>query len=248
MVLPFSFAFLCVFASSPVSAETQELIYSLQVDDQPVGQREVSIRYLPGEYGEVRLLESYTEFRVDLAGQAFEVKQRLSGMGGAGRGDFSCAMSQNGENREVQVSKQPRGWVVSLAELGRVRSWELGASAFDGTSISLLDPGALSLSGRSRLRILAAETGDVVEGPLTEAGQRSISVGDDAVEGQVFDWETSEGAVELVYHPDGVLLEYSMPVGVGVMTARLQAMPNPRNYGDTVHSPVLEQAVGEEEL
>jgi hypothetical protein len=236
------------FLALPARAETQHLVYSLQVDEQSVGHREVSIRYLVGDRGEVRLLESYTEFRVALPGQDLEVKQRLSGMGGQGRGDFSCAMSQNGEAREVQVSKQPGGWIVTLAELGRARSWELEAGAFDATSLSLVDPGALSLEGRSHLRILAAETGAVLEGTLSEGGSRSVFLGDSVVEGIVYDWETADGSVQLVYEPGGVLLEYSMPVGVGVLRARLESMPAPRSYGDTVLTPIVEQTIGEEAL
>jgi hypothetical protein len=232
----------------PARAETQHLVYALQVGEQSVGHREVSIRYLSGDHGEVRLLESYTEFQVALPGQDLEFKQRLSGMGGQGRGDFACAMSQNGEAREVQVSKQPGGWIVTLAELGRARSWELDASAFDATSLSLVDPGALSLEGKSHLRILAAETGGVLEGSLSESGRRSVAVGDSVVEGVVYDWETADGSVQLVYEPGGVLLEYSMPVGVGVLRARLESMPPPRSYGDTLHTPVVEQVVGEESL
>ena len=59
-------------------AETQEMVYDLVLGEESVGRRRVTVRYLPSDGGEVRVLESYTELSVPLGRKSFLFVQRTN--------------------------------------------------------------------------------------------------------------------------------------------------------------------------
>ena len=230
-------------------AETQELRYTLASNGQEVGHRDLKIRFLPGEYGEKRFIESWTEFQLPIARRSFHYKQRLSGLSKGRPMGFSASMSEDGHLREVQVVHQPERWMVTHAELGR--SWVLPVDSenFDATSITLVDPGSLGfLNDRTSLRVLSAETGQVVEGRLVAKGTQAIQIAGESVDAQHYLWELESGSVALAYNESGYLLRYTLEIAGQELTATLDTLPAERSYEEDMPMMLFTEDIQEEAL
>ncbi|MEC7239831.1 MAG: DUF6134 family protein [Myxococcota bacterium] len=230
-------------------AETQELRYTLASNGQEVGHRDLKIRFLPGEYGEKRFIESWTEFKLPLARRSFHYKQRLNGLAKSGPMGFRASMSEDGHLREVQVVHQPEQWMVTHAELGR--SWVLpvDSEAFDATSITLVDPGSHGfLNDRLSLRVLSAETGKVVEGRLVHQGSQSVAIAGQAVEAQHYLWELESGSIHLAYDSAGYLIRYTLQIAGQELTATLDALPAERSFEEDMPMMLFTEDIQEEAL
>lgn len=228
------------------AAETVSLRYLLAVDGQVVGHRDLTLRYLPTADGEIRLVQSWTELTMVIAGQSFSYRQRMSGQGNTG--GFTSVIREGNEGREVQAVRGPEGWNVSVADGGQARLWELGWDGFDMTSLSLVDPeSSRRLEGRTHLRVLVAETGSVVDGPLRPAGAVQVAVGGVNLPATGYIWSLPEGEVRLEYGAEGHLLRYTMRVAGKVVTATLDRPPPARDYG-AVGGPIIGADLDEAEL
>jgi len=242
---------ICFASLSGVAfGETQEMVYDLILSGDSVGRRRVTVRYLPGKAGEVRVIESYTELSVPLGKRSFGFVQRLSGMGAPGAAGFVATTREMGKPYEVQLTERLDGWRVSLTENQRLAHWNLEKGAFDATSLTLVDPEAATevLSDRSTLRVLSAETGKVVEGKLVALGAGSVAVAGTSVPVSRWAWELPSGRVELAYGPEGHLVAYNLLVGGKVVQARLQQVPEARSFGDNLDTPIMGPGIEATEL
>ncbi len=230
-------------------AETQELRYTLSANGKAVGHRDLTIRFIQGEHGEKRFIESWTEFQLPVARRNFHYKQRLSGLAKSQPMGFSASMSEDGHLREVQVVHQPERWLVTHAEFGR--SWILPVDSenFDATSLTLVDPGSQGfLEDRLRLRVLSAETGQVVEGQIIDQGTRSLEISGTQIEAQQYQWALEGGTVDLAYDKAGYLLSYTLEIAGQQLTATLDSLPEERSYEEDMPMPLFTEEIQEEAL
>jgi hypothetical protein len=236
--------------AAPVqAAEIERYAWDLALAGQAVGSRELTVKYRSDGVAEIRVLESWTELTVPLGRDDFTWTQRMSGLTRSGSGTFASVQSDDGWLREVQAVKKLQGWTVTVAEDGQARVYNLDRDAFDLTSLDLLDPGQGDrLKGRSELRVLAAETGTVIAGPLESLGATSVRIDGKAVAGTGYRWTTPDGPVELVYGPDGHLLRYALRVGVVTVSATLADPPEARRFEEELAGPLIGPAVQEEAL
>ncbi|MFN7147060.1 MAG: hypothetical protein ACK4YP_25045, partial [Myxococcota bacterium] len=155
----------------------QKIVYDLALDGQPIGTRELTIRYLPREDGERRVLEAYTVATV--AGQ--KLVARSSGQSSARGATFTTSVDQGGALSQIQGIELPGGgWRVIVADAAGVKESTLGKAEARLTTLDLLDPGRTALlQGGGDLTLLLVETGDVLAGSL-DAG----TVGTTKVAGQ----------------------------------------------------------------
>lgn len=236
-------------AAPASAAEAQKLHYALSVDGQAIGFRDLTVSYLPGEYGEVRILESWTELSLPIAGKTFRYQQRLAGKGGSG--GFASAIAENGVAREVQAVRGPEGWIVSVAEGQTAKVYNYGFDELDLTTLSLIDPGVNEqLQGKTQLRVLAAESGAVLTGPLKEVGASQIKVGGQQIPVTEYIWTLPEGEVKLDYGSTGHLVRYTMNVAGHKVIATLDAPPPERTWGAAIDGPLIGSggSLGETEL
>ncbi len=231
------------------AAEIERYSWDLALEGRSVGSRTLTVKYRSDGVDEVRVLESWTELAVPLGRDEFTWTQRLSGLSRSGSGTFASVQREDGWLREVQAVKKLQGWTVTVAEDGQARIYNLEREAFDLTSLDLLDPGQGDrLKGRSDLRVLAAETGTVLAGPLEPLGPTPVTIDGVAVAGTGYRWMTSDGPVELVYGPDGHLLRYALRVGVVTVSATLSDVPEARRFEEELGAPLVGPAVQEEAL
>jgi len=238
-------------AFEPIAhAETRELIYDMVLDGSSVGRRRVTLRYLPGEHGEIRMVESYTEFSVLLGRRPFTFVQRLSGMGAPGPSGFVSSMREGGRPEEVQLTERLDGWRISLASQGRLKSWDLPAGSFEATSLTLVDPDAAVevVSSATTLRVLSAETGNVIEGPIEPLGAATLKIAGQPLNVTRWKWTLPVGPVELSYGPAGHLVAYTVLVAGKTVEVQLQAVPEARTFGDTLEEPLIGPGVDITEL
>lgn len=234
----------------PAYAEDRPLQYRVSRGGDPVGTRKVSLQYLPGEEGEIRLVSAWTEILAPLPGGRYTFEQRLGGRFGGSR-SFSSSLRENGRTREVQGHLSPQGeWVVTVVERGGARSWDLPQNAIDLTSLELLDPqrALRTFQDATNLRLLVTETGAVLEGPVTDLGTGELRVGDDTVQVHRFRWEPPAGAMVFAWNDEGILISSALYVGGFSFEARLQELPPPRTFDNAMEAPLVDQEVVEEEL
>jgi hypothetical protein len=241
MTLSFFLEIVLLFGGGSARAEVQEMVYDLVLGENTVGRRRVTVRYLPSDGGEVRVLESYTELSVPLGRKSFLFVQRLSGMGATGPSGFVATSREMGEPHEVQLTERLSGWQVSLAEDGKIARWDLKKGSFDATSLTLVDPESATelLSSLDRLRVLSAETGKVVDGALKSLGSGTVEVAGTPVTVARWSWQLPVGAVELAYGPTGHLVRYNLLVGGRNVEATLREVPAPRTFGDNLDTPLM---------
>ena len=241
--------FLLLLGLGTAHAETQNLRYTLSVGDKAIGHRTVKIRYIPSAYGEKRFIESWTEFKIQVARMPFAYKQRLSGLAKSKPSGFSAVMAEGEFLREVQLVRQPESWCVSHAERGRTWTLSINPSDFDATSLTLVDPGAKGfLDNLLRLRVLSAETGKVIQGGLSNQGQSTLTIGEKKVLAQNYTWRLDSGDIELAYAETGHLLRYTVSVAGKTMTATLDSLPPTRTFEEDMPISLVGGPIEEEAL
>ncbi|MCB9742311.1 MAG: hypothetical protein H6741_25720 [Alphaproteobacteria bacterium] len=226
-------------STGALADDSQSLRYVLTLDGQEVGERTVELKYLTTEAGgEVRIIESWTDLTVPLAGHPYRYQQRLTGQGDTG--GFSARIADDGLGRQVQAARAPDGWIVTIAEGEEAKVYRRGADEFDLTSLALLDPSAPQrLTGLQELSVLTAEVGVILSGPLADRGEVIVAVGERSLKAREFLWTLPEGQVRLAYDADGVLLRYTMRVAGRAITATLDAPPEGRSWGSAMEAPVI---------
>lgn len=229
---------------------SQKLTYDLTVDGKHVGQRELTVRTIPSSSGEVRILESFTELTVSVAGQSYQLKNRATLKAGGTPG-FTSNIEENGKLREVQGRMLPdRRWLVTVTEAGQVKTWTLRASEITLSSLDLLDPvrHALLLNGASA-NLLVAETGGISAGAVEDLGEGALTVGGVEVMVRRAAFTPDTGRMELSWSSDGLLLAYETRVLGKAVKAVVTEVPAPLTFG-TVETDALQVggAVNEEAL
>ncbi len=237
-------------ASPTAQADEQPLSYQLLAQDRPIGSRDVTIKYIPTSTGELRLLEAWTSFVLPIAKGTLGYEQRLGARFGGDRG-FVASMATSGKVSEVQARQDVDGtWGVTKAGVAGAHSERLPADAVDMVSSELFDRerALRTLQAVQTLRLLSAETGSLMEGPLTDLGPATMAVGPDEIEVQRFRFEPPEGAMTLAYSNEGWLVAYDYQILGLLVGARLQRLPAARSFDTVIDTPLTTGTVSEEVL
>lgn len=223
------------------SAGEQRVVYDLQLDGATVGKRELTLRYLQTSSGEVRILETWTELTVTVAGATHTLKSRATAKAG-GTPAFSNAIEQDGQLREIQGRLLPdRRWMVTLAEGGNIKTWYYRGSEITLSSLDLLDPRRhLLLLDKPTAFLLAAETGVVTSGATADLGARTLTIGGSAVDARCASFTPETGPMELCWSEEGLLLSYETSFLGREIVAIAREVPTPATFG-IIDAPALQQ-------
>lgn len=217
-------------AEAPAPAPPpQKIVYDLTLDGQPIGTRELTIRYLPREDGERRVLEAYTAATV--AGQT--IACRSSGQSSARGATFTTSLDQAGAISQVQGIELPGGgWRVIVADAAGVKESTLGKDDARLTTLDVLDPGRTPLlAGGGELKLLVVETGEVYAGTLDAGQVGTTKVGNTKVTVTRYTATGPLGSATFDIDENGILVKSQMRwLGVTVAAAA-RAVPAPRSYG-----------------
>lgn len=213
--------------TSAWASEVQDLRYDVLIDGIVVGERSLRITYVVGDEGELRMLESRTTAAI--GGRQFD--QHLSGVGSAGVQGFSSSMKDQDASWNVQAVRAPEGLVVHTVTTDGRSEVPLRHGEVDTSTLGLMDPGLELAEGR--LRVLSAESGDVLEGSL----ERSDGG---------WSYVTESFTHQLVYGPEGHLLQWNTQWIGHSVELKLAGEPPSRDWGGL--SPVTGDGVQIDEL
>jgi hypothetical protein len=227
------------------------LSYALTMDGKSVGTRDVTITTMASDANTAapRVLSSYTTLSVSIAGVPWTFQQRASALVSNGRSSFTSSVNENGTLREVQSRQLNDGsWTVVVVEKGSTGSGNLRASEVDLTSMDLFDPEARTrLTGNSRVKLLASETGTVLEGPVEDLGESLVRIAGKDVSVHRYAWTSAAGRMEFSWSMDGLLVGYQTSVLGKKVEALLTQAPAGISYGD-VDDPRTGQPTVQEEV
>ena len=218
-------------------AGEQHLVYDLYQGGRRVGSREVRVHFVPPDEVvpfETRLIESYEEATVEVAGRTVRHTARASAHGGAGTASFVVSVADDGEVRELQGRQAEDGhWEVVEIRPGAREQWSWRRSEVDLSSLDLLDPVRhRRLGDAPTASILLAETAQVLSGPVTDLGEATVEVGGRELLVHRWSWEPEGGGrAEFAWTPEGVLARFDLTVLGTRLRAVLREAPEREVFG-----------------
>jgi len=194
----------------PAAAADREntLVWDISAGGARIGTRNLVVRYLDGEAGTSRILESYTELEGQLGPTRLRWRQRMTAHVDAREpASFHSVIDHDGTPIEVQGRWTPSAWVVTTLANGRPRTVDMPLTRIDLSTADLLDPDTrFPLSHFSDIRMLSAETGEVLTGPVEQLGVREITIAGKPLAVTTYAWTSPQGRWELSYSTDGFLV------------------------------------------
>jgi hypothetical protein len=226
---------LCLWSVGVADAATadSQLVWTLSVKGQVVGSRQLTVKYLEADGGTSRALESYTDIDGTIGPLKVHWRQRLSAHIDAREpASFTSVVDQNGQVVEVQGRWTPSKWAITTTANGRSRASDLPLNRVDLSTADLMDPYTLlPLAHYSTAKILSAETGEVLEGPVENLGVSEIKVKGAPIQVTGYAWTSSQGRSEFYYSADGYLVKYKTQL-LGVDLEAVLAEPPPGGVDD----------------
>jgi hypothetical protein len=222
------------FDGVALAAQQHDLVWDLAVKGQAVGSRQLSVKYLESDGGTSRVLESYTDIDGTVGPLKVRWRQRITATINAGEpASFHSVVDQGaGGAMEVQGRWTPSAWAVTTTSGGRVRPSELPLGRIDLSTADLMDPYTLvPLSHFQAAKILSAETGEVLEGPVQALGVSEIRVKNTPIQVSGYAWTSPQGRSEFYYSADGFLVRYKTQL-VGVELEATLRDPPPGGVDD----------------
>lgn len=190
------------------------VVWALTIDGQPVGTRELRVRF-EGEPGDLsRFIESWTELNVGRRREAVGYRQRLSADASDGQpASFHATLDLDGEAREVQARFIGGVWRLMVSTPAGTEHETLHPSRVDLSTVDLFDPEAeRRLAHYEYAHVLSAEVGRVLEGPVVALGPEDVVVGGETLSTERFEWRTPEATWRFWYASNGFLVKYEAPV------------------------------------
>lgn len=206
-----------------------KLVWDLAVKGQKIGTREVTVKYVPGDLGMRRILESWTEIDGSVGPMRLVYRQRMTAHASEREpASFHSVMEQNGTPAEVQARWTASAWWVTTNVGGRARTVDMPANRIDISTADLFDPDTrFPMSRFEQVRILSAETGDVLVGPVTDLGSKEMQAGKKSVQVHGYAWDAPMGKSTFWFSGEGYLVAYDMAIlGIEVQ-GRLTHEPPP---------------------
>jgi hypothetical protein len=233
-------------------ASEQTLIYDLSIDGAVVGERKVTIRYMPpieGVAGASRLIQSWFDVDTRIAGQQVVIQSRSSARASDSDSSFAMSIAENGVVREIQGQRQWDGvWQVVAIEHGERKTWKHRRTEVTLSSMDFLDPSRHKLMTLdTQAGVLVAETGQVVQGAVSELGDKELWVNGKIVLVEEWGWSPDMGQVVMSWNQEGLLLAYSVSFMGKTLDAVVREVPPTRSYGNIDLSTVSDDVEVEEE-
>jgi hypothetical protein len=216
-----------VMGLAEAAVPEHHLVWDLSVRGQPLGHRELTVRYLDQGAGSGRILEAYTKVEGSVGPIKLRYRQRMTAyVSNLQPADFSSVADQGGELVEVQGRWSSTLWSLTVTTDGRTESTSTPSARIDLSTADLMDPqSSVPLSHFTDADVLIAETGQLVSGTVEALGVSEIRVKDQAVSVSGFAWTSPQGRSEFFYSPDGFLVRYHTQLAGVEVVGTLRDLP-----------------------
>ncbi len=206
---------------------SHQLVWNLAVKGQQVGTRTVTVKIVPAPNGSQRIMESFTELHGQVGPMRLDWRQRLTAIAvGTDPAAFTSVIDENGSAREIQGRWTPSHWMVAINGDGRVKETEWPVGKIDLSTSDLMDPDTrFPLAHFQTVRILSAESGDVVTGTVSQLGQSDLTVGGEKIPVTGFQVDSPQGKSVFWYSSEGYLVRYELTMLGIPMSAELSKAP-----------------------
>jgi hypothetical protein len=252
-LLAFPLSILSVPAHAEAPPPELDAVWKLTVDGADVGTRTVKVRYEGTSGQRVRILEAYTELRAPPPStkrsnkpvpEVYAFRQRLTANSNdGGPASFHSVMDGEGDAREVQARFAEGEWTITVANPEGTKIYRFQPARVDLSTVDLIDPESdRRIRIGDNLRILSADIGRILEGPVRSLGPSEVALGGERVTVEGYEWQTEQGAWRLWYASNGFLVRYDAPLLDRVVHAELTGPP-PRSIDEF---PVISGSVAVE--
>ncbi|MEZ4239443.1 MAG: DUF6134 family protein [Myxococcota bacterium] len=199
-------------ADSP--APEIDAVWALSVDGVPVRTLTVKVHYEREDDTRVRVVEAWTELAGGRKRTAYAWRQRLTANARDGTpASFHAVTEDDGVPHEIQGRFADGAWHVTIAEPDGTRTYALPPARVDLSTVDLFDPESdRKLATGANVRILSADIGKILEGPVVGLGPAVLEVGGEPVPVDGYEWRTPQGAWTLWYASNGFLVRYDAPL------------------------------------
>lgn len=220
-----------VFASLLLSASLAHaapdtLSWQLEVNGKAVGERTLTVATEQTPYGELRTLRAETRVDATVLGIPFAYRQNMAANADRGPASFISVIERQGGLSEVQGRLGASGWRLTVTEGGRARSFEIPANDVDLSTADLMDPHSrVGLRRFTDVRVLSAETGDVVSGKVEPLGPSTVTVAGRPVPVEGYALVTDQGRGLFYYTTEGWLVRFESRVFGQDLAGQLAAPP-----------------------
>lgn len=231
--------------SAHAAPEVHRVTWSLRLDGQEVGQRDATFTVEREGDDLRRSIEAHTKVAATIGPVSWRYEQKLTANGLVGPLAFRAVIVEDGAPREVQGRWAPSAWTIALADARSQRAYEAAAHRVDLSTVDLLDPFAARTLGRyATLKVLSAETGEILEGTVEPLGGGTVRIGGRDVPVQGWAWTSSLGRSQFWYDGEGWLVKFETAL-LGRLVEGVLTAPPPSSP-DSIVPPSAPAVVSEE--
>ncbi len=211
------------------AADEQHVTYDVYIGKDDVGDRELTIRYLPRDDGERRVTSLVSNATTPLG----VVSARASAQSGPRSASFTSSLKVGSAVTQVQGVMLPDGgWQVIRSDGTGVFESRLAADQVRLTTLDIYDPGrARLLSVPGRVHLLVAETAEMVDGNLLAPEEVSVKIAGKSITATRCTIEENGEKSNFYFDSDWVLLRAELTTLGAALVTRARALPEPRVYG-----------------
>ncbi|MFK7926829.1 MAG: DUF6134 family protein [Myxococcota bacterium] len=214
------------------AAEPTQITWELGLNGKKIGERELVVRVEEIQGLEFRTLQAKTKVDGRIFGIDFAYQEKLTANADIGPASFINVVEQGGRLSEVQGRRTGAGWVVTVKDPKRTRIDEMKVDDVDLSTADLLDPHSrVPLSRFETARILSAETGEVLSGPVEPLGPSDVQIGGQSVAVEGYRWSNEQFKGTFYYTSDGWLVRFDTRV-MGQRVSGVLTDPPPTGVDD----------------
>ena len=219
------------------AADEQRLVYDVYIGKDDVGDRELTIRYLPRDDGERRVTSLVSTATTPLGAMS----ARASAQSGPRSASFTSSLKLGAAVTQVQGVMLPDGgWQVIKSDGTGVYESTLSPDQVRLTTMDLYDPArARLLSVPGRVHLLVAETAEIFDGNLLAPEEVSVKIAGQAITATRCTIEENGEKSNFYFDSEWILLRSELSTLGATLVTRARSLPEPRVYGtiDAIAGP-----------
>ena len=203
----------------------RQYTWTLFMNGQSIGEREATVAIQPDDS---RLITTHTDTRFSAGPLTVRYQQRMTAqVTGDDPAAFHTVYDRSGTRGHVKAYWSPLGWTIEVQEADRLRNYTSPLGRIQLSTADLLDPDThYSLTRFPKVRLLSAETGEVIEGPVVSEGAEVLRIGTTDVHTTKLTVQGESQELKLWYTADGVLVKFRLPMFGRFIDGQLREPPS----------------------